>query len=95
MTDKPSEPPVERRTHLREVVLKEAFIITQDGEIGCAVRNQHEHGAELRVAAGVEVPNTFRLRVPLDGATYRAEVRWRKGERLGIQIHGNFTLKIT
>ncbi|TIW90022.1 MAG: PilZ domain-containing protein, partial [Mesorhizobium sp.] len=31
---------------------------------------------------------------PLDGATYRAEVRWRKGERLGIQIHGNFSLKV-
>ncbi|TJX43681.1 MAG: PilZ domain-containing protein, partial [Mesorhizobium sp.] len=26
MTDKPSEPPIERRSHLREVVLKDAFI---------------------------------------------------------------------
>ncbi|MBZ9794073.1 PilZ domain-containing protein [Mesorhizobium sp. ES1-4] len=95
MTEKPSEPPIERRSHLREVVLKDAFIITQDGEIGCAVRNQHEHGAELRVAAGAEVPDSFRLRVPLDGATYRAEVRWRKGERLGIQIRGAFALKVT
>ncbi|WP_246800961.1 PilZ domain-containing protein [Mesorhizobium amorphae] len=84
----PSEPRKERRLHAREIVLKEATITTEDAEIGCSVRNQHENGAELRVAAGVKIPDRFVLHIQADGATYRAVVRWRRSERLGVQLYG-------
>ncbi|CDX21816.1 conserved hypothetical protein [Mesorhizobium sp. ORS 3324] len=80
---------IERRLHAREFVLKEATIVTADARIMCSVRNQHEHGAELRVGPRVEIPDRFTLVVPDDDAAYRAVVRWRRNERLGVQIFSN------
>ncbi|MDX8480710.1 PilZ domain-containing protein [Mesorhizobium sp. VK24D] len=84
-----SFPHVERRLHAREFVLKEATIVTADARIRCSVRNQHEHGAELRVGPQMEIPDRFTLVVPDDDAAYRAVVRWRRNERLGVQIFSN------
>ncbi|WP_095091357.1 PilZ domain-containing protein [Mesorhizobium sophorae] len=83
----PIDPPVERRSDARGIVLKEATIITDDAKISCSVRNQHVHGAELRVDPGVTIPDRFVLHVPADDASYRAVVRWRRNERLGVQIY--------
>ena len=83
----PTDPPVERRSDARGIVLKEATIITDDARISCSVRNQHVHGAELRVDPGVTIPDRFVLHVPADDANYRAVVRWRRNERLGVQIY--------
>ncbi|QPC93015.1 PilZ domain-containing protein [Mesorhizobium sp. INR15] len=83
----PTDPPIERRSHSREIVLKDAIIVTEDANIPCSVSNQHAHGAELRVRPGTVVPDRFVLHVPADEASYRAVVRWRKNERLGVQIY--------
>ena len=99
MSGKPDDPPIERRSLPRAAVLKDGTIITEDTTIACSVRNQHAHGAELRVEPGVVVPEPgdvvvvvvvverFVLYVPADGVEYRAVVRWRKNERLGVQIN--------
>ncbi|QKC86352.1 PilZ domain-containing protein [Mesorhizobium sp. NZP2077] len=87
MSGNPDDPPIERRSHLRTAVLKDGAIITGDVKIACSVRNQHAHGAELRVDPGVVVPERFVLHVRADGVEYRAVVRWRKNERLGVQIY--------
>jgi hypothetical protein len=39
------------------------------------------------VEPGVVVPERFVLLVHADDARYRAVVRWRKNERLGVQIY--------
>lgn len=83
-----SRPPFERRQHPREIVAKEAIIITDGGKFSCSIRNQHERGAELRVAADASVPDRFVLSIPEDGAAYQAVVRWRKSDRLGVQLYG-------
>ena len=80
-------PPIERRSHARGIVLKDATIIIDDVNIVCSVRNQHVHGAELRIEPGVLVPDRFVLHVPADEASYRAVVRWRRNERLGVQFY--------
>ncbi|AZO24607.1 PilZ domain-containing protein [Mesorhizobium sp. M1E.F.Ca.ET.045.02.1.1] len=82
-------PHVERRLFAREFVLKEATIVTGDASIRCSIRNQHEHGAELRVGAQAELPDRFTLIVPDDDAVYRAVVRWRRNERVGVQVYSN------
>ena len=87
MNSNPDDPPIERRSHPRMAVLKDGTIIAENVQIGCSVRNQHAHGAELRVDPGVVVPDRFVLDVHADGVEYRAVVRWRKNERLGIQIY--------
>ena len=85
----PSEPPQERRLHTREIVFKDATIIAGDLKLSCSVRNQHSSGAELRVVADAQVPERFLLHVPADDTTYRAVIRWRRNERLGVQIYGS------
>ncbi|AZO15565.1 PilZ domain-containing protein [Mesorhizobium sp. M2A.F.Ca.ET.043.05.1.1] len=82
-------PETERRLHAREFVLKEATIIAGDVRIGCSVRNQHEQGAELRVAADTEIPERFLLEVPADDMIYRALVRWRRNDRIGVALYSN------
>lgn len=53
----PTDPPIERRSHERPNVLKDATIVADDASIRCSVCNQHAHGAELRVEQGVTVPD--------------------------------------
>ncbi|CAN7685099.1 PilZ domain-containing protein [Mesorhizobium caraganae] len=82
----PTNPPIERRSHIRDLVLKEATIDSGDVSINCLVCNQHAHGAELRVKADIAIPDRFMLHVPVDRTSYRAVVRWRRKERLGVQL---------
>jgi hypothetical protein len=83
----PTDPPVERRSRARQIVLKDATIITDDASIRCSVCNQHTHGAKLRIERGVALPDRFILHVPADDAKYRAAMRWRRNERLGVQFY--------
>ncbi|WP_082222387.1 PilZ domain-containing protein [Mesorhizobium loti] len=79
----------QRRQH-RQRVLKGAAIITgiQNSEISCFIKNQHDNGAELRVAADAWVPERFLLYVASDGVAYRCEVRWRRNDRVGVRFDG-------
>jgi len=79
--------PIERRALPRTAVLKDGVIIAEGVNINCSVRNQHTHGAELRVHPGVDIPDRFVLHIQADDARYRVVVRWRKNERLGVQIY--------
>jgi hypothetical protein len=71
-------------------LLKGGTIITgiQNSEISCTLRNQHEGGAELKVAPESRVPDHVLLYVPVDGIAYRSKVRWRRNDRIGIQFTG-------
>lgn len=81
------DPPIERRSDARPTVLKEGTITGENLSIGCTVRNQHAQGAELRVDPEAVIPNSFTLHVPADGASYRAVLRWRRNERVGVQFY--------
>lgn len=80
----------ENRRKMRPRVLKGATIILSNNQsdIRCTVRNQHEDGAEIYIPGVLALPDEFLLYIPLDGVAYRASVRWRKGERLGLQFTG-------
>ncbi|TIR63789.1 MAG: PilZ domain-containing protein, partial [Mesorhizobium sp.] len=76
-------PPDSPRREHRPRVLKGGTIITgfQNSEISCSLRNQHSQGAELRLAADIQIPARFLLYVPVDGIAYKAVVRWRRNDR--------------
>ena len=78
-----------RRKH-RPRVLKGATIILSNNvsEIACTVSNQHDGGAELYVQGYLALPSDFLLYIPLAGFAYRTVVRWRKGDRIGVQFTG-------
>lgn len=80
----------DRRREHRPRVLKGATIIGGGRASGvtCTIRNMHSNGAELRVDASSPVPALFLLYVPVDGAAYRCELRWRQGDRCGVMITG-------
>ncbi|QPC88141.1 PilZ domain-containing protein [Mesorhizobium sp. NBSH29] len=74
----------------RKRVLKGATILTgiNNSEVNCTIRNMHAEGAELTVAPESPVPQQFLLYVPIDGIAYRASVRWRKGNLVGVAFDG-------
>ena len=80
----------EHRTDHRSRVLKGASILTgiTNSEIRVAIRNMHEHGAELKVATEARVPHEFLLYVPLDAVAYRCVLRWRRDDKMGVMFVG-------
>jgi hypothetical protein len=74
----------------RQRVLKGATIVISvaKSEISCVVRNQHQHGAELRVPLDSRLPEQFTLYIPTDGIAYTAVLRWRHGEHAGVRFTG-------
>lgn len=80
----------ELRGKHRQRVLKGAAILTgiNNSEVKCTVRNMHPSGAELKVAIEARVPDEFLLYVPTDGIGYKAIVRWRRDDRIGVEFNG-------
>ena len=80
----------ESRHRRRQRVLKGGAILTgvAQSEIKCEIRNMSKSGAELKVAIDSPVPQEFLLYVPVDGVAYRATVRWRKQDRIGVEFTG-------
>lgn len=86
--ERPHQDPAEREH--RQRVLKGASILRgiSQSEIKCVIRNQHAHGAGLQIDAQSPIPREFLLYIPVDGLAYRCQLRWRKGERVGVSFHG-------
>ena len=89
MDDGTLPPQKPQRLH-RPRVLKRATIIksSTDSEVTCTVRNMHSDGAELKVDGLAAVPASFILYVPSDGKAYACEMRWRREDKIGVQIKG-------
>jgi hypothetical protein len=79
---------MKERRETRRRVFKGATIIQgmATSEIACVIRNQTHDGAELELSAETAVPKRFQLYVPTDGIAYDCELRWRRSDRLGVEI---------
>ena len=64
------------------------IISISKSEISCMLRNQHVHGAELKVPLEAHLPESFLLYVPVDGVAYECRLRWRRNDRAGVQFMG-------
>jgi hypothetical protein len=83
--------PDELRGSLRRRVLKEGRIVIRRGWslINCTIRNVSETGACVSVAeAQCEIPREFDLIFVNEGQLFPCEIRWRKGERMGLYFTG-------
>jgi hypothetical protein len=81
--------PDELRRALRKRVLKEGRIVIRRGWslINCAIRNISETGACISLTeAECEVPKEFDLLFVNESQLVPCEIRWRKGERLGLRF---------
>ncbi len=54
--------------------------------VDCIVKNISAGGARLAVPSTLSLPNEFDLDIPLKGKTYRAQMRWRDTENIGVEF---------
>jgi hypothetical protein len=77
-----------RRTRL----LKDGRIVLHRGWslIDCAIRDISDSGARLSVKSHRELPQKFDLLYVTEERLVPCEVRWRRGDRLGVRFSGPF-----
>lgn len=77
-----------RRTRL----LKDGRIVLHRGWslIDCAIRDTSDSGARLSVKPLCELPQNFDLLYVTEERLVPCEVRWRRGDRLGVRFSGPF-----
>jgi two-component system cell cycle response regulator len=88
--DKQSTP----RASLRQRRLKAAQIIFKDNSsiLDCLVRDWSDTGAKLKCSQAHVVPKHFSLLLKAEWLLYPAELRWRRGDELGIKFTGPATV---
>jgi hypothetical protein len=72
----------EKRGTARHGVLRQGQISFDGRIVYCAVRDFSIHGARLQV--GVDLPASFDLSVDGRDERLRAELKWRRGEYVGV-----------
>lgn len=82
---------IQNRIDPRRRVLKGGAILCgmERSEISCTVRNLSAHGAELRLPPITVVPQEFLLYIASDQFCQRTVVRWRDGDRIGVEFLGS------
>ena len=79
-----------RRRHRRFETVQPGRILSNGG-IDCLIMDMSYGGASLQLPdPGVEIPQTFDLQLQ-SGSTLRCNVRWRSGERVGVQGEALFS----
>jgi CheY-like chemotaxis protein len=82
----PAPDTVERRRHARATVYAAAVIVDGDGQIPCVILDRSNKGAALLLADPDQpCPTLFTLE-PVNGPQCRCEVRWRRGDRIGVEF---------
>ena len=77
---------VDRRRHDRTAMFGAALIMVGDEPLPCVVLDVSAAGAALRLTEpDQQCPTLFTLE-PLEGAPRRCEVRWRRGDTLGVEF---------
>jgi PilZ domain-containing protein len=80
----------EHRKHRRQRVLKEGKIVSSDMNslIDVKIRDMSTSGALVNLPANVVMPDKFNLLIVSERLLYPAELRWRKGEAMGLEFTG-------
>jgi hypothetical protein len=82
------------RASPRQRRLKSAQIIFNDNSsiMDCLIRDWSETGARLKFGQSHVVPKQFFLLLKAEWLLYPAELRWRRGEEMGIRFTGPATV---
>jgi hypothetical protein len=76
------------RQHERVRTILGAQIIFNhnNSTLDCQIRNISSGGAKLIVTETVQLPGEFDIYVPQRGRTYRARLRWRSTQAVGVEF---------
>jgi hypothetical protein len=78
----PSDRSPRHRTFLAGLIIHGPSRLTAD----CAVRNQSEGGAQVRLSAVVHLTPPIILVIPKLEVAYEARVAWQRGSDLGLKL---------
>lgn len=78
------------RLHPRHKVLKAGKIVFSNlgASIDVTIRDMSDGGARVRVPPNIALPKLFNLLVVSDGLLFPAELRWHRGEFVGMSFVG-------
>jgi hypothetical protein len=77
----------DNRREPRQKTLLQAQITTAEGFVmSCSVRDLSERGARLSFGNAFWVPEQFKLHILAREWVAQVEVRWRKGNQVGVQF---------
>lgn len=84
----PTDPPTPDRRAPRRRVLLTGIVTYNDGAISfrCTIRDRSEHGARLKLPAGIVPPPEVWLIEVTEAIAYRAHIVWRLGEQVGVEL---------
>ena len=73
----------------RDGALEPGLIEFHGRTVSCLVRNLSEHGAALDVVSPSGIPDRFTLALPLEGASRRCYLIWRREMEIGVAFQRN------
>lgn len=73
-----------QRRLVRECALEPGLIEIYGRTVSCLVRSFSEHGAAIDVINPGALPDRFTLELPLEGATHRCRLVWRRETEIGV-----------
>ena len=72
-----------------DLALEPGMIEFHGRSVSCLVRNLSESGAALDVISPREIPDRFTLALPLEGASHRCCLIWRREMEIGVRFQQN------
>ena len=79
----------EERTAPCDLALEAGMIEFHGRTVSCLVRNFSESGAALDVISSREIPDRFTLALPLEEASHRCSLIWRREMEIGVSFQEN------
>lgn len=71
------------KTFLRATI----YFNNRRSSLDCIVRDISDGGARLTVSEAALVPDTFEVHIPQKDRTHISDVKWRRGEEMGLEFH--------
>jgi len=68
------------KSFLRGIV----YVSRKRGALSCLIRDLSDKGARIIFSDTVTLPDVFELYIPQRDRNFRAKVRWRHGEEIGL-----------
>lgn len=88
---------IQRRSRPRGRSLLAGKVASRDASltVDCVIRNLTPDGAMVEMSAPHLVPNEIHLMQVSEGVAWDAEVRWRRGNRVGLKLGARHDLRET
>jgi hypothetical protein len=73
-----------RSKRLKSFLQGLVYIDKRRGAMNCVIRDLSDMGARMILSETVAIPDIVSLHIPQKDETYRARVKWRHGDEIGL-----------